>query len=106
MRIQFESQIRCVWVTALVSALVGPGCTGIIERSGSGQSGDVISAGGSSSGATHLSPQESACKGLPLQPKTAVIRRLSRNEYNNTVADLLFDTTSPATNLPPEVIGN
>jgi len=51
-------------------------------------------------------PPDSACKGLPLQPKSAAIRRLSRNEFNNTVAVLLFDTTAPGTNLPPEVIGN
>lgn len=33
-------------------------------------------------------------------------RRLTRAEYNASVAVLLGDTTSPATNLPPELLGN
>jgi hypothetical protein len=34
------------------------------------------------------------------------VRRLTRAEYNASVAVLLLDTTSPGTNLPPELIGN
>lgn len=33
------------------------------------------------------------------------LRRLSRSEYNNTVADLLADTTHPADDFPPEESG-
>jgi len=33
-------------------------------------------------------------------------RRLTRAEYNASIAVLLGDTTSPATNLPPELLGN
>src|SRR5262245_32540424 len=33
------------------------------------------------------------------------LRSLSRREYNNTVRDLLGDTTSPADSFPPEPIG-
>jgi hypothetical protein len=36
----------------------------------------------------------------------APLRRLTRFEYNNTVRDLLGDTTSPASALPSEVLGN
>jgi len=118
MRRELESQIRWgLCATALASALAGPGCTAIIERSSSsGSSGDgaptVTGPGSSTTGGTMVGldgkplPPDSACKGLPLQPKTAPIRRLSRNEFNNTIADLLFDTSAPGTNLPPEVIGN
>jgi len=50
--------------------------------------------------------QQSACTSQTQQPTSAPIRRLTRNEFNNTVAVLLGDTTSPALNLPPEVLGN
>lgn len=59
--------------------------------------------GGASSGGAG---QQSACTSQSLQPTSAPIRRLTRAEFNNTVADLLGDTTSPAINLPPEVLGN
>ena len=36
----------------------------------------------------------------------APLRRLTRFEYNNTVRDLLGDTTSPANALPAEELGN
>ena len=39
-------------------------------------------------------------------PGPAPLRRLTRFEYNNTVRDLLGDTTSPANALPAEELGN
>jgi hypothetical protein len=36
------------------------------------------------------------------RPGTVLVRRLNRFEYNNTVRDLLNDSTSPANALPPE----
>jgi hypothetical protein len=36
----------------------------------------------------------------------APLRRLTRFEYNNTIRDLLGDTTSPASGLPAEEVGN
>lgn len=39
-------------------------------------------------------------------PRHSVVRRLTRFEYNNTVRDLLGDTTQPAKALPSEEIGN
>src|SRR5262245_19350047 len=36
----------------------------------------------------------------------APLRRLTRFEYDNTVRDLLGDTTSPARSLPSEELGN
>ncbi|MEZ0311053.1 MAG: DUF1592 domain-containing protein [Myxococcota bacterium] len=46
--------------------------------------------------------------GAALLPQTirAPLRRLTRREYDNTVRDLLGDTTSPARALPSEEIGN
>jgi hypothetical protein len=38
-------------------------------------------------------------------PGRAPIRRLTRFEYNNAVADLFGDLTAPASSLPPETIG-
>ena len=40
------------------------------------------------------------------QPNRAPIRRLTRFEYNSTVASLLGDTTFPANSLPAELLGN
>jgi hypothetical protein len=41
-----------------------------------------------------------------VDPGRAPLRRLTRFEYNNTVRDLLGDTTQPAKALPSEEIGN
>ena len=46
------------------------------------------------------------CQDHAIQPGTSPIRRLTRFEYNNTVRDLLGDTTRPADAFPPEEIGN
>src|SRR5262245_19276421 len=40
------------------------------------------------------------------RPNRAPIRRLTRFEYNSTVASLLGDTSSPANSLPAELLGN
>jgi hypothetical protein len=45
---------------------------------------------------------EPSTRALPRAPS----RRLSRVEYNNTIRDLLGDTTSPGNSLPSEPIGN
>jgi len=117
---------RDLSLIAFLGALLGAGCSGngdpgVVPGStpgagnGSGASsnptagsgganGTVPGAGAPSSGGG--SSQQSACTSETDQPGSAPIRRLTRNEFNNTVADLLGDTTSPAVNLPPEVLGN
>jgi len=45
------------------------------------------------------------CVKAGTQPGASPIRRLTREEYNNTVRDLLGDTTSPATQFTQEEIG-
>jgi Protein of unknown function (DUF1592)/Protein of unknown function (DUF1588)/Protein of unknown function (DUF1587)/Protein of unknown function (DUF1595)/Protein of unknown function (DUF1585) len=47
-----------------------------------------------------------ACQNRPIKPGPAPLRRLTRFEYNNTVRDLLGDTSSPASTLPAEESGN
>jgi len=127
---KFQPSIRRdLSVTALFLALAGVGCgvngeapggpgAGSVAGSagpsvpGQGQSGTggstATNPGGPSSngGSSQPSGQQSACTSETQQPSSAPIRRLSRNEFNNTVAVLLGDTTSPALNLPPEVLGN
>ena len=46
------------------------------------------------------------CQDHAIQPGPSPMRRLTRFEYNNTVRDLLGDTTRPADAFPPEEIGN
>lgn len=50
-------------------------------------------------------PVPSACA-TTVSPGRSPVRRLTRFEYNNTVRDLLGDTTRPADKFPPEEIGN
>jgi len=127
---QFQPRFRRdLSVTALVFALAGIGCgpsgeanggpgggsstagtgsaagpSGVGQGGASGGSVVNPGAGGPSNGGT--APQQSACTTDTQQPSSAPIRRLTRNEFNNTVAVLLGDTTSPGLNLPPEVLGN
>ena len=128
---QFQpSMPRDLAVTALLFALASVGCAangdataGSAGNAGSDPGHPASGAGpgpsgqGGASGGTVMNPgggappnggfgQQSACTSQTQQPSSAPIRRLSRNEFNNTVALLLGDTTSPALNLPPEVLGN
>jgi len=125
---KFQPSIRAyVPVTALLCAVLGVGCSANGEANGGPTSNSTAGngtgatpgnpgSGGTSGGVTPPGAggvpssagagQQSACTSQTLQPTSAPIRRLTRNEFNNTVAELLGDTTSPATNLPPEVLGN
>jgi len=119
-----------VSIPALLCVLLGVGCSangdanGVPNPSSAAGNGSGASPGGpgvggggvASGGATQTAgganasgggnTQQSACTSQTQQPSSAPIRRLTRNEFNNTVAELLGDTTSPAINLPPEVLGN
>ena len=54
--------------------------------------------------AIHLAslPESTASAAGPVKPLTVVLRRLTHNQYNNTVADLLGDRTRPASRFPQE----
>ncbi len=76
-------RIKYVWLTA---ALTLVGCSGSIGTRGGGGGDDVVN--------------DNIAKSLCVVDTP--IRRLTRFEYNNTVRDLLGDTTGPADVLPPE----
>jgi hypothetical protein len=68
----------------------GPGALG------SGGS-SAVGSGGTSAVGTGLAPN---CNNI--NPGPSLVRRLNRFEYNNTVRDLLGDTTAPANTFPEE----
>src|SRR5580658_3088152 len=103
----------------LIPVAIGAACVGSIGGSpsesslgasaGSGQS----SAGGlqSTSGQSSSGPSSAAdaateggaaCASATPSPGAAPLRRLTQSEYNNTVRDLLGDTTQPANGFPPD----
>src|SRR5450432_699247 len=120
---------RSIWATALLGLVAGAGCTGVVSTGngtpgagpgsasaigpggtvtgpgGTGVGGAGSVSGGASGGPGGVTPT-SACVGQTGIPAALPARRLTRAEYNASVAVLLQDSTSPATNLPPEVIGN
>jgi len=49
--------------------------------------------------ARHYKEEEAAGGG---KPPVVVLRRLTNSQYNNTIRDLLKDTSNPANNFPPE----
>jgi hypothetical protein len=128
---RFEHQIRgSIWACAFVGALSSTGCVGAVNSDtdghggppgssgttnssgggaggmgvpGGGAGGVTVPGGGSGAGA---GTSVSACEGQTGIPAIMPARRLTRAEYNASIAVLLGDTTSPATNLPPELIGN
>lgn len=69
---------------------------GTSTGSGGTSSGTTGSGGAGSGGDTSL-----ACNGI--NPSRAPLRRLTTYEYNNTIRDLLGDTMSPGSALPPQV---
>ncbi len=76
----------------------GSGGTGVITGGGTGAVTGSGGAGIGTGGATTV-----ACTaGALSDPGPAISRRLTRTEYNNTVRDLLGDTTAPATDFPAE----
>jgi hypothetical protein len=92
--------LRCLGqsVGLALVLLSGLACTGSIgggtpDQSGPGGPGGAGSAGGPGTGpSTAIGPD-----GKPLAPPPpTVLRRLTNTEYNNTVRDLLADTTRPA----------
>jgi hypothetical protein len=62
--------------------------------------------GGGTGGGTGTGGGSSEVQCTQPSPGAAPIRRLTRFEYNNTVRDLLFDTSNPGDRLPPELKGN
>ncbi|AUX29572.1 MULTISPECIES: DUF1592 domain-containing protein [Sorangium] len=85
----------------LAALLLASGCIGNVGGPGSGaEPGDEPDVKDPTTGAPL------ACKDGVVYPGRAPLRRLTRTEYNNTVRDLLGDTTNPAFSLPSEDVGN
>jgi hypothetical protein len=87
-----------------VNAALLVACTGAV-----GSPSPTGGAAGSSNGSTTSSPgaagggttsTTSSCEGV--HPGPSLVRRLNRFEYDNTVRDLLGDTTRPAEQFPTE----
>ncbi len=81
-----------VWVSACSGSI---GLTDIVE--GSGGRGGRGRTGGSAGSVGQDCPD-----GNLVEPGASPLRRLTKTEYNNTVADLLGDTSAPANAFPPE----
>ena len=77
----------CIKTEALICAMALAGCTGSIGSGARGGGGEEV-------------VNDNIAKSLCVVDTP--IRRLTRFEYNNTVRDLLGDTTRPADVLPPE----
>jgi len=73
--------------------------------SGNGTGGSLSSGAGTTGVGGGVLPP-AACEGVASTPPRAPLRRLTRLEYNNTVRDLLKDSSYPANALPSEESGN
>ena len=97
--------------TAGVSGRGGSGAVGGSSSATGGSttgSGGGMSTGGTGSGGTAGEtplPHECADQ-ASITPGRAPLRRLTKAEYNNTVRDLLGDTTAPGFAFPAELSGN
>src|SRR5580693_1677713 len=89
--------------------ILGPGvaiaaiaaCVGSIGDGsdvGGGMGGGLGGAGGPGTSGTSMT--QAAC--TTLSPGATPLRRLTQPEYNNTVRDLLGDSSSPASAFPPD----
>jgi hypothetical protein len=79
----------------------GPGAAGSVSVSGAGGSATGTAGTAGASTGTGGSTTVVQCNGV--NPGRAPLRRLTTYEYNNTIHDLLGDTTNPGSALPPQV---
>jgi hypothetical protein len=94
--------MRRFFSLTLVGVLTTAACVGQIGDGGSGGGGGAgagADGGGAGSGIT-----TQAC-GSAYAPGHVAIHRLTNDEYDNTVQDLLFTTTTPATAFDPSPAG-
>lgn len=103
-----NSRVGLAWLLAL--SLGAMACS--TEMTPPGISGSAAGASGSSSGGSAPIVTGGGGPPTPEQCKTATypgrtpLRRLTAAEYNNTVRDLLGDTTSPGNDFPPPAEGS
>jgi Protein of unknown function (DUF1592)/Protein of unknown function (DUF1588)/Protein of unknown function (DUF1587)/Protein of unknown function (DUF1595)/Protein of unknown function (DUF1585) len=80
---------------------VGSGTSQLLGASASSGQSPLAPAGQQAPASDAALDSESAQCGTP-SPGAAPLRRLTQSEYNNTVRDLLGDTTHPADQFPPD----
>jgi hypothetical protein len=100
----------------VIPVAAGAACVGSI---GGGSSESLLAPTGGSGSSSPSGPSSSGAQGQATQssdasldstsaqcttpsPGAAPLRRLTQSEYNNTVRDLLGDTTQPANQFPPD----
>ena len=107
------------WATSIPALAKAAGTIAIVLflASCQGQIGtnddETTAPGGTTTGGSNVNlgnglPQDTVskvCVNAGPQPGASPIRRLTRTEYNNTVHDLLGDTTAPATKFTHEEVG-
>ena len=84
-----------------LTLIAATGCKGGSQTPDGEESGTSDSDSDSESGETGEPDEPESCAG-PLLTGPAPIRRLTRVEYNNTVYQLLGDTSQPANAFPPD----
>lgn len=99
------STVALLFAVGGLAACTGEVVEGPMMGQGGGSGSGGPSGGGTAPGAvggTAMVPPQSCAAGVTRAP----LRRLTRFEYNNTVRDLVQDTTLPANSFPSEEIGN
>jgi hypothetical protein len=112
MRASLSVPLVTLALGALVATAGGVACQGTIGGTpgGNGTAGAAASAGSAgapyATGAGGAAGVSGVAGGVaaPLVPGRSPLRRLSRVEYDNTVRDLLGDTTHPAQSFEPDVL--
>jgi hypothetical protein len=98
-----EANMRRIYSLILFGALATAACVGKI-----GDEGNAVLKGGAGSGGTSTGAGNavtaSAC-GTSYAPGHIAIHRLTNDEYDNTVDDLLFTTSTPGTAFDPSPAG-
>jgi Protein of unknown function (DUF1592)/Protein of unknown function (DUF1588)/Protein of unknown function (DUF1587)/Protein of unknown function (DUF1595)/Protein of unknown function (DUF1585) len=111
---RFSPWACAVWVvSAALSGVMGAGCRGVVGAtpgsSGRAGMGAAGAAGPGSAGAAAGAAGAAGVGGASMQPMVpgrAPLRRLTRSEYDNTVRDLLGDTTHPASQFEPDTLAD
>lgn len=114
-----HGRTRALSLALVVFGAAGSACTASIDDSGpNGQPGGGAGPGGAAGAGSVAGPRGGAAGGggrgsvsaqactTQIQPGPSPVRRLTRYEYNNTVRDLLGDTSNPANAFPAEEVGN
>lgn len=82
------------------------GTTGATDSTSGTSAGATTGTGGGGSVGGTGTTTTGAVVNLPDEPTPALVRRLTNIEYDNTVADLLGDTSAPAANFTPDIAQN